>query len=314
MHIYICTHTRGYICICGIYMCVCIYLNLKEIKFYIYTYLYSTSYLWKYEVCAIHKSWELVWWVIYKNLEKLWAKVYKVLWKRSMIVQIKNSLGAYFLDILPWDLYLKRKSLGLGTERRPSQEWLHVGEACLAWKQRYEVEMHRERVLFVCDGQGWGWGRTWERCLAWEGRKVTGRGGWQREIGSWNGDDGATLTAATGAEVSSESRHAITHEGGYSLVLPHTVVKWPSDIWPRARRGGVTQEHGWYSQKHRLWRMTHHGLGDSGGRKLLKWQQKHQRNVALGDLVTSQMLPAFVFRIVDIIAHISTQGYDPQSL
>lgn len=34
---------------------------------------------------------------------------------------------------------------------------------------------------------------------------------------------------ATGAEVSSKSRHAITHEGGYSLIFPHTVVKWPSD-------------------------------------------------------------------------------------
>lgn len=149
---YICTHMWLYMYIWYIYVCVCIYLNLKEIKFYIYTYLYSISYSWKYEFCAIHKSWKHVWWVIYKNLEKLWAKVYKVLWKRSMIVQIKNRLGAYFLDILPWDLYLKRKSLGLGTERQPSQEWLHVGKACLAWKQHYEVEMHWERVLFVCDG------------------------------------------------------------------------------------------------------------------------------------------------------------------
>lgn len=74
------------------------------------------------------------------------------------------------------------------------------------------------------------------------------------------------------------------------------------------------QGHGWCSQKHRLWRMTPHRLGDSSGRKLLKWQQKHQRNVALEDLVTSQMFPALVFRIVDIVAHISTHGYDPRSL
>lgn len=34
---------------------------------------------------------------------------------------------------------------------------------------------------------------------------------------------------ATGAEVSMESRHVITHEGSHSLIFPHTVVKWPPD-------------------------------------------------------------------------------------
>lgn len=31
-----------------------------------------------------------------------------------MTVKRKNSLGMYFLDVLPWDLYLKRKTLDLG--------------------------------------------------------------------------------------------------------------------------------------------------------------------------------------------------------
>lgn len=51
-------------------------------------------------------------------------------------------------------------------------------------------------------------------------------------------------SVATGAEVSIKSRHVITHEGGYRLIFPHTVVSHHLTIWPRTHRGGVTQGQG----------------------------------------------------------------------
>lgn len=239
--------------------------------------------------------------------------------KTRRTAERKNRLGMYFLDFLPWGLCLERKTLGLGILGGITQRDCQVendcswgrGKNCLTWTPPYEVEIHLGRCLFVIAGgaeQRVGESRRETSSLREE--EGCWRGDRQGETGSWNGEDGETISVATRAEVSSQSRHVITHEGSQSLIFPHTVGEQHSDQLAQDRgeeslRGSMTFPEAQSLKNKSLMNQ----VTEMAGRKSLKQQQKESKNMALGDLLEAPVFPALVFLIINILAHISAQGH-----
>lgn len=95
---------------------------------------------------------------------------------------------------------------------------LGAEEKLSSWTSPYEVEIHLGRCLSVMS-------EGMRETSSLRGEEGYWRGDRQGNTGSGNGEDSETISVATRAEVSSTSRHVITHEGSYSLMSPHTVVE-----------------------------------------------------------------------------------------